>query len=1390
MKQSISDYDPQVIRGIPYVVQRLFALLSAGFGLAALLAWVAGKPFLISFGAGRIPIAPSGALIILLYGIAIFFLDRIQQSRRAYLIGLSFGWILTASSLLLLILSSLGIHPAAEYLGMNITGDLNGVPIGHMSPITAFFFTLIGFSFLSLLSASSGRQPRSVAALAVAGLVAWSSIALVLAYVFGEPILYDTTLIPPSLASALGCLTLSISLLIASGLRIWSSEDRSEITDRRSTLVLVMTSVMLATGIVSAGYIYIRHFERDYRTELESQLSAIAEMKVEELADWRQDYLKDASILFKNSSFQILAKRFLENPGNVEVKKVLESWLSLYPDGFHFDQVRVMDTLGITLMSVPAGRPPASVAIRKAIPAALSSRQVTLRDFYFCDACRRTHLAVLIPILDQADDQLPLGVLALRIDPESYLYPFIRQWPTSSLTAEAMLIRRDGDDVLCLNDLRCEGNAALTLRFPIGSNKELTAVKAILGQVGIVEGKSHRGEPEIAAVRVVPDSPWLLIAGMDVSELYAPIQGRLFMILGFVGILLLSVGTVAALAWQRRRMELFRQKQKAEEALHESRALMQSIASSTTDAIYVKDLQGKYLFFNAAAERIVGKSAVDVLGKDDYALLPLEDAALVRAADFEIIKGGSTVTFEETRTDGAGRSCTYLSTKGTVRDSNGNTKGLFGISHDISDRKLAETEREKIVVWQQGVTLLQQSLLASAPLDYKIKQITESVVQLLEADFCRIWLIQPGDLCDQGCVHAVAKNGPHVCRQRDRCLHLRASSGRFTHTDGAGHRRVPFGCYKIGLIASGQDHRFLTNNVQHDPGIHNHEWARELGLISFAGYQLRVPGGETMGVLALFSKSPISPALDAILDALSTTVAFVVQQAKAEEALHRSEVKFRTLYDSTSDAVLLADGHGFIDCNKAAVAMFGCFTREELCSLHPADVSPEVQPCGASSLALSNERIAVAMEQGSNHFEWVHKRIDTGEQFYADVLLSALIVDDKPVVQAVVRDITEHRLAQDQLALTTSRYNTMINTVPAVMYVKNSEQEYVTGNLELCRLADRPIEDIVGHTTQDIFGEELGQKLHYADQAAMISDNEKTVAEELFVFPDGEEHWVSSTRVPIHDQQGQVTGLVGLLQDVTNQRRSREQLVQADKLAAIGTLAAGVAHEINNPIGFISSNLNTMSKYIQKIQSLLAKPAEITGDDCVVLGDMLTDFNDAVNESLEGTTRVRNIVADLKSFSRVDRAEKELANLNEGINSTLNIVWNELKYTCKVEKDFGDIPDLLCIPNQLNQVFMNILLNASHAIKGDQGIIKVKTWFDDENIMVSFEDNGVGIPPQNVKKIFEAFFTTKDVGKGTGLGLSLAYDIVKKHHGRIDVWSEVGVGSRFTIVLPRTGLYE
>lgn len=262
-------------------------------------------------------------------------------------------------------------------------------------------------------------------------------------------------------------------------------------------------------------------------------------------------------------------------------------------------------------------------------------------------------------------------------------------------------------------------------------------------------------------------------------------------------------------------------------------------------------------------------------------------------------------------------------------------------------------------------------------------------------------------------------------------------------------------------------------------------------------------------------------------------------------------------------------------------------------------------------------------------------------------------------------------------------------------------------------------------------------------------------------------------------------------------KQTQSQMLQKEKMATVGQLAAGVAHEINNPMGFITSNLNTLGKYLSKINSYISEHykeleqllnpeqlAELMQKRRQAKIDrVLDDIPELLEESLDGATRVKEIVQNLKTFSRIDEAETKEANLNDCLESTLKMVWNEIKYKAKVAKDYGDLPPIKCYPQQLNQVFMNMLVNGAHAIE-QEGEIGVRTWADATSIYVVISDNGCGMPPEVQERIFEPFFTTKDVGKGTGLGMSIAYEIVQRHAGEIKIDSREGEGTSFTIRLP------
>jgi PAS domain S-box-containing protein len=325
-----------------------------------------------------------------------------------------------------------------------------------------------------------------------------------------------------------------------------------------------------------------------------------------------------------------LALRYLKDPQDSEAERQLQEWMEHYSKAYDYDQVRLLDTQGAPRLSAPAGRPPASAAVTNRVAEVLHSGRITIVDFYRHDNDQRIYLSILIPIQDVSAVKRAIGVLVLRIKPEKYLYPFILRLPTPSKTAETLLVRREGDDVLHLNELRFKKDAALTLRVPL-KKTDIPAVKAVLGQTGIVEGVDYHGLPVIADVRPVPDSPWFLVVRMNTSEVYEKVRGLLWLIIGFMTALLFGSGSGLAFIWRQQRINFYKERKKAEEELKKSDAKYKSLITNMTEGFafheIITDEQNipidyKFVEINDAFEQITGLKREHVIGKKATEVLP------------------------------------------------------------------------------------------------------------------------------------------------------------------------------------------------------------------------------------------------------------------------------------------------------------------------------------------------------------------------------------------------------------------------------------------------------------------------------------------------------------------------------------------------------------------------------------------------------------------------------------------------------------------------------------------------------------------------------------------------------------------------------------------------
>jgi len=410
--------------------------------------------------------------------------------------------------------------------------------------------------------------------------------------------------------------------------------------------------------------------------------------------------------------------------------------------------------------------------------------------------------------------------------------------------------------------------------------------------------------------------------------------------------------------------------------------------------------------------------------------------------------------------------------------------------------------------------------------------------------------------------------------------------------------------------------------------------------------------------------------------------------------------------------------------------------------------------------------------------------------------------------------IEDQKKTQYSLEKSKKKYRDLVETIGEWIWEMNADGVFTYASPSIFKITGYKPEEILGKTPFDLTPPEESEKAARLFREKKANKKSLKWLEHNYLHKNGNSVIVETNGAPFFDSKGNLLGYRGVNRDITEKKqiekekkKLKAQLLQSEKMASIGQLAAGVAHEINNPTGFVSSNLNSFSDYVDDIKTLLSKynkliktsmktvgiknippPVGKQLDDIlefeekVDINFILDDTKKLIEDCIEGTDRIKNIVTSMKNFAHPGENKPSYSNINKNIDSTLNIVWNEIKYKAKVIKHYGDIPEVLCYSQQINQVFMNLLVNAAQSIQ-EKGTITISTRADKNYVEIEISDTGSGIKVEHLSKIFDPFFTTKDVGKGTGMGLNVSYNIIKKHNGTIDVKSKEKEGTTFTIRL-------
>ncbi|UCG51002.1 MAG: PAS domain S-box protein [Candidatus Latescibacterota bacterium] len=516
---------------------------------------------------------------------------------------------------------------------------------------------------------------------------------------------------------------------------------------------------------------------------------------------------------------------------------------------------------------------------------------------------------------------------------------------------------------------------------------------------------------------------------------------------------------------------------------------------------------------------------------------------------------------------------------------------------------------------------------------------------------------------------------------------------------------------------------------------------------------------------------------------------------KENERLRESEEKYRKMIEHANDAIFAIDikTAEILEVNPRAQELTG-YTADELVGMKVWDLHPPEEREAAEGLF---KRVSSTGRGGRTDLSFITK---DRALIAVDVSASVISYGKKKIIQRICRDVTQKRAMERECAEQRDYFEYILNMMPVGLGVRkniDSKPQVEFENTKLREMfgGDRPRQRCCWY-----------EKPPEGSLPAKITVDDTGVYAEERYYPDGK---VYQFTISYYRNQDGSWSELQVVHDVTERRKLEDrlekakedlekkveertlelrhkqaQLVQSEKMAALGHLVAGVAHEINTPLGALKSNNDLLIRALSRMRGVVENPA--TPDAIRKHPDMskilssIEDLN-AINKS--AMRRIVTIVKSLKKFARLDEAERDRVDIHEGLENTLTLVHHEMKNRINVHRDYAELPLITCYPNQINQVFMNILVNASQSIEG-KGDIFVKTFRTNDCVAVEIRDSGKGIPKENLEKIFDPGFTTKGAGVGTGLGLSIVYKIVDDHNGKIEVESEVGKGTSFRVILP------
>ncbi len=915
----------------------------------------------------------------------------------------------------------------------------------------------------------------------------------------------------------------------------------------RPSIVLILVFLMLSAGIIAGGALTYLNYERQYRAQVEGQLSAIAELKVAELVQWRKERLGDAAVFLNDLPFIVLVRQMMDHPEDASLRARVTKLLDIIRSSYQYDRILVMNRRAEILESIPETTETMGTGGPQSLAEILATGRVTFLDLHRDAPDRPIHMALVVPLREEAAGAEPFGAIVLRVNPADYLYPFIRRWPTPSRTAETLLVRREGDEVLFLNDLRFHPGSALALRAPL-TDKDLPAAAAVLGHVGIMNGKDYRGVPVLANVRPVPDSPWFLVARMDASEVFAPLKERFWLMIGLVAALLFGAAAAALGFWRQKMARSYREQYETEKKLRAVSARQDALYAAIPDIIMEVDSEKRYIWANRAGLAFFGE---DVIGRaaEDYFEGEQETYDRVQP----LFDGREDVIYVESwqrRKDGTKRLLAWWCR--VLKDERGRVTGALSSGRDITEQKRAEEELSK-----------------------KHLELRESVQQLERS---------------RNLLNLIIESIPVRVFWKDQELRYLGCNSLFAHDAGFSRPQELFGKDDFAMGWKDQADLYRTDDRQvmesRRPKINLIEpQTTPTGAtiwLSTSKVPLQKPDGEVIGVLGVYED--------------------ITERKRAADTLQESEEKFPTLFQTMPQGVLYqaVDGR-ILSANPAAERLLGLSLDQLLgrTSVDPrwraihedgSDFPGETHPAMVA-LATGKEVRDVIMgifNPQRNAYVWLN--VNATPQFRPG--------ESRPFqVFATFEDITERRQAAEALRKSEEKFRGLFDNMTEGVALHEIVYD------DAGRAADYRILDVnpafekhvgvpLAAARGRLAGEIYGAPAPYLETYERVASTSRPADFEIYFEPLKRRFHVSAFSL------GRGT-FATVFEDITERRKAEEELRHSE------TFLGSVID--NSPLGmWVSDENGTMIKMNRALGKLLdVTPEELVGKYNVLQDDIV-----------------------------------------------------------------------------------------------------------------------------------------------------------------------------------------